>query len=404
MTRRRFWLLVHRCNGLLLAGFLTVVGLTGGLLAWRLPLEHLFAPALFHLSQSIPNAQRVDPLRIREQLAVEFPQARVDMVDLTPAKDEPLEFQATLGPQAPPGTPDDIFVDPYTGVVLGSRHYGDLHEGAKNVVPFVYDIHQNLALGDAGELCLGVAALLWTFDCFVGLYLSFPASHGSVEPSWLTRALHWPRRMIPSWCIRWAAGGFRRLYDLHRAPGVWLWPMLLLFAWTGVAFNLPVVYGRVLRTAGAAQPATLPVCVAGEPRIQPDWHLALTTARSIMTNELLAHHATLDHERFLSYEPTRCAFTYRVRSSLDVDALGNTQIVWPADSPSNVVFSSTTATRADTFTIWLESIHEAQVGGLAVRLTVAATGLIVAMLSLTGVLIFLRKRGIQMPAPLRRED
>ena len=81
--------------------------------------------------------------------------------------------------------PDDIFVDPYTGMVLGSRHSGDLREGAKNTVPFVYDLHENLALGDAGALCLGVVALLWTFDCFVGLYLSFPVSRRSAEPTWL---------------------------------------------------------------------------------------------------------------------------------------------------------------------------------------------------------------------------
>ena len=400
MTRRRFWLLVHRVNGLLLAAFLTVVGLTGSVLAARLPLERLFAPALFRLPPHRPDTPPVDPLVVRERVAVAFPATDVNAVDLTPAQNGPWEFDLTPRPGSPPSTPDDIFVDPYTGAVLGSRRYGNLREGAKNFIPFVYELHENLALGDIGALCLGSAALLWTFDCFVGLYLSFPAGRRAVEPSWFTRALHWPLRFLPSWCIRWALGGFRRLYDLHRAPGLWLWPLLLLFAWTGVAFDLPIVYNPLMRAIGAAQPAPPPVCTLSTfppstslrtTAPQPDWPTALATARSQMQRQLSLHHATLDHERFLSYDPSRCAFTYRVRSSLDVDALGNTQIVWGSQTPSLFAFSSTTATRADTVSIFLESIHEAQIGGLPMRVLVAIAGFTLALLSVTGVLIFLRK-------------
>ena len=184
MTKRRFWLLVHRVNGLLIAVFVTVVGLTGSLLAWKAPLERLFAPALFVLAPYRPDAVRVDPLRVRENVVRAFPWASVDSLDLSTVAGAPLEFSLTpTAADSPREANDEAFADPYTGRVLGSRRYADLSQGWINFVPFVYILHQNLALGDVGEMLLGLAALLWTLDCFVGMYLTFPASHRWVAVS-----------------------------------------------------------------------------------------------------------------------------------------------------------------------------------------------------------------------------
>ncbi|MEA1120335.1 PepSY domain-containing protein, partial [Klebsiella pneumoniae] len=71
-------------------------------------------------------------------------------------------------------------------------------------------------------------------------------------------------------------------FDLHRAGGLWIWPMLLVFAWSGVAFNLTPVYSPVMRVFGASdlreQLVPLP-----RPRVDPglDFTAALGTGRRL---------------------------------------------------------------------------------------------------------------------------
>ncbi len=48
----------------------------------------------------------------------------------------------------------------------------------------------------------------------------------------------WWRRWKPAWKIRWAASRYKLNFDLHRANGLWLWPILIVFAWSSVYMNL----------------------------------------------------------------------------------------------------------------------------------------------------------------------
>ena len=46
-------------------------------------------------------------------------------------------------------------------------------------MPFLYKLHYSLALGEVNSYLFGVVALLWTIDCFVGAYLTFPPPSGA---------------------------------------------------------------------------------------------------------------------------------------------------------------------------------------------------------------------------------
>ncbi len=70
---------------------------------------------------------------------------------------------------------DQVMINPYTGVVQGERRWGDITQGKKNIMPFIYRLHDSLALGIVGTYTFGIVSLLWTLDCFVGAYLTFPA-------------------------------------------------------------------------------------------------------------------------------------------------------------------------------------------------------------------------------------
>ena len=91
-----------------------------------------------------------------------------------------LRCAAAIDPAT--GKPYDIgfgylVLDPYTGKELGRLKEGGYSEGVlPNFMPFVYSLHTSLALGTTGSWILSILALVWTVDCFVGLYLTLPTS------------------------------------------------------------------------------------------------------------------------------------------------------------------------------------------------------------------------------------
>src|SRR3546814_16673974 len=49
---------------------------------------------------------------------------------------------------------------------------------------------------------------------------------------------NWWRRWMPSWRVRWGAGGYKLNFDLHRAAGLWVWGVILIIAFTSFSLNL----------------------------------------------------------------------------------------------------------------------------------------------------------------------
>jgi hypothetical protein len=78
----------------------------------------------------------------------------------------------------------------------------------------------------------------------------------------------WLARWWPSWKLRWRGGSYKVNFDLHRAGGLWVWAMLFVLAWSGVAFNLGQVYRPVMAAAFEFAPsADMPVLSA--PQVAP---------------------------------------------------------------------------------------------------------------------------------------
>ncbi|MFQ5415166.1 MAG: PepSY domain-containing protein, partial [Phycisphaerae bacterium] len=101
------------------------------------------------------------------------------------------------------------------------RLWGDLSQGLANLMPFVYRLHHSLALGTVGTWIFGVVALLWTLDCFVGAWLTFPPPrrrdatrmHGAA--SRMTRPLH-SRSTMPDSVSRWGTHHASPSSAVHR--------------------------------------------------------------------------------------------------------------------------------------------------------------------------------------------
>ena len=176
---RRYLLWMHRWVGLLMAGFLVIVGLTGSLLAFKTELEHTVNPQFFAMPR--PGVPPLDLAVLADKAAATVPLGKVSSVSLDGPDQVSVEFSPRMNPAT--GRPYDLgftqlFLDPWTGQELGRRRYGDLSQGRVNLLPFIYQLHYELALGMPGVWVLGIVAVGWTLDCFVGFYLTLPASNG----------------------------------------------------------------------------------------------------------------------------------------------------------------------------------------------------------------------------------
>ncbi len=175
-------------------------------------------------------------------------------------------------------------------------------------------------MGTVGTWIFGLVALLWTLDCFVGAWLTFP-------PPRRRDARHRPRRFwtrwAKAWQIRWRAGG---------------------------------------------------------------QHLEV-----LAQNRDLTIHAL---ERF-AYTPHKNALKLMARTSSDVnERFGETWVYVDAtDGALLGHYLPTGEAAGNTVTTWLTSLHIAAVGGVGYRVIATVLGLAVILLSITGVLIWWRKRG-----------
>lgn len=385
---RGLWVAVHRYVGLTIATFLVVAGLTGSVLAFYEDLDVLINPRLMRADPPTPDARPLDPLVLRERLAEQFPERPPKQVIL---KHEPGR-SIVVWQRAPDGGWLAYFIDPYTGAALGSRS-GHLGDGVReNLMPFIYRLHEELALGTVGFWILGVVALLWTIDCFVGLYLTFPlrrsAASAADDRGWLAR---WK----PSWLVR-ASSLFGAVFTFHRASGLWLWPLLLVFAWSSVGFNLRPVYYPIMGLLGRG-----PDVWSGLPRLErprPDpalgWPAALERARALMAEEGARRGFAVMAEGWLEYQDARGFYQYRVHSTHDIgDRYPGTRIWFDGDSGALLGYWAPSGIAAgETTSGWLVALHMGTVGGTAYRILLVAVGIVTAALSITGAVIWWRKR------------
>ena len=397
---RSLLVLIHRYVGLALAGFLVMAGLSGALLAFEHELDAALNPGLMQVPPPTPGAAPMDPLALREMVQARYPGAGVNRVDLASRPGEALSFRLEWPPDTRAEN-DQVFVNPYTGEILGARAWGDITHGVRNLVPFAYRLHQSLALDKTGAYALGIVALLWTLDCFAGAYLTFPARRKMPLTPALSplagRGRHtWLARWQPAWKVRWNGGSYKVNFDLHRAGGLWLWAMLIVLAWSAVAFNLREIYRPVMGLAFTFQPSPrdLPKAAGKQPGPGVGWLEARETGRRLVAEEARSRGFTVREELNLSYDPSKALYRYRVKSDRDVrDEGGSTSIWFDADSGKRrAFFLPTGAAGGDTVTTWLFALHMAAVWGLPFKILIGVTGLVVAMLSVTGVVIWWRKR------------
>lgn len=256
LTLRQSCLWIHRYTGLAMAAFLIIAGITGTLLAFHDELDDVFNHKLANI-----EAQNKIPLPIatlHDAVISAYPQYQFSSMPTSVEPNKSTVFsvdraRGQAGDDAHKAPFQEVYVDPFTSEIIGTR---DKEEWAgRNTMYKVFWLHRDLLLGDIGKLVLGMVALIWTINCFIGFYLTFPraVSANKSRQVALKKSFGKPRtsffkRWLPAWKIRRKTNTFKLNYDLHHAFGLWLWLMLLVIAWSSVGFNLKSVYQPVMQT------------------------------------------------------------------------------------------------------------------------------------------------------------
>ncbi|HTN13275.1 MAG TPA: PepSY-associated TM helix domain-containing protein, partial [Sphingomonadaceae bacterium] len=259
--------------------------------------------------------------------------------------------------------------------------------GAVNVMPFLVRFHYTLAAGPWGRFVLGLAALIWVPVCLAGLVLSLPRGRKGTLPERL-------RTWGPAWKIRRKQGSRIFAYDLHRASGLWVWPMMLVFAWSAVAFNLDSVHQPVQRFFGAQglyTPPQNPSPAQGE-KLNPQ--AAVEIGSRLMAREAARQGFTIRGPEAISFNSFAHAIGYYARTSLDGPTDRGSTVVWFDEvSGRQLGFRSPFgSTGADALDKAVRLLHTGDVFGWPYRIFVSLFGLLTAASSIAGVVMWIRRR------------
>lgn len=247
-TGRAAWLRpllvrIHRYTGLAIALFLAVAGATGTLLSFYYEIDHGLNPQLFEIE---PVSR---PLLSLQQVAAivndTYPDSRIRVISLNRKEHQSLRVSLVpkidpLTRQPYPARVNEVYLNPYTGQIVGERNRGAFRLDRQHIMPFIYKLHYSLHLpGRWGEWLFGIASLLWMATAPLGFYLTLPANpQASNCPLRHAPRKGWFSRWLQAWKIKRGASATRFNFDLHRAGGLWFCGILLIVAMSGLALTL----------------------------------------------------------------------------------------------------------------------------------------------------------------------
>lgn len=368
-------MVLHRYVGLVMAGFLVIVSLTGSLIVFRSELDRWLNPSLFQ----VEPVARTPPLTPSQLIArVERTDPNVQAFVVTPAPAAGRSASVHVGAKVGAAEPDynQVFLDPATGAILGRRMEGAVRFNRAHLMPMIYGFHYTL-YAPFGKLLLGIIALMWMIDCFVGFYLTLPRG----EPFWT--------KWRSSWRIKRGASAFRFNLDLHRATSLWLWLALFAVALSSVAVSLKV---EIFRPAlSVLVPTSQLMWERPLPTTPPGWQIDWNAATALAKAEA-GRRGWHEPVRLIYVVPTAGYYAFRFGREHKA-GFGVSHIYVASDDGRILSVEEAGAGKpGDAIEDLMLPIHSGQVFGLPGRILICMTGLAVAMLSITGVYIWWKKR------------
>lgn len=400
---------LHRWAGLGMAVFLFISGITGAVISWDHELDGVLNP---HLIRSSTVGDPLDPLRVAQGLEDSNPQVRVTAIPLQRQAGETLVLGVTGRVDPVTGRQFDIgynqvFFDAVTGVEVGRREWGAPWPITReNFVSFLYKLHYSLQIPEMwgidrwGIWLLGTVGLVWTFDCFFGVYLTLPirreakAERAPAVARQLARGFFF--RWKPAWKIKTRGSAYRINFDIHRAFGLWTWLLLLVLAFTAFSLNLNrEVFLPILSLVSKVTPAPTAVRSRMDRHHPIEPKIKFADIVKIGEAEVKRRGWNLPIGDVF-YLETFGVYVVRPFEGGDDEGSGGVgpALLWYDGLDGRYLGDRLPwkGTVADIFVQAQFPVHSGRILGITGRILISVMGLVTAALSVTGVVIWYRKR------------
>ncbi|MHA3842206.1 PepSY-associated TM helix domain-containing protein [Sphingomonas aestuarii] len=354
----------HRWFGILGGLWLLLLAVTGSAITYYDELDRWLNPDWRSIPVAATTHAPLDAVVARADLAL--PRFVANNILLPTG---PLDTIWILGRAPIDGSPRPIqlFADPRDGTVLGWRVSGELTLDRRHAMDIVYGLHVDLLAGAWMTWFFGLVSLAWLIDHAIALWLALP------------RGAKW----LQAFFVAGRKGSLRRLFDLHRAPGICGWPVTFAVALTGVTLAWPEtsrdavalvspIGGRLDEAWGDVEPPANPVTIERAiAAVTPD-------REKVHSVRILSDHA---------------AYAVRTYDSRDVDYQGRLwTYVSMADARPFAQRHDAGDSAGDLFFAWQYALHSGQILGPLGRLLIFLSGVTTSVLVVTGYLLWWRRR------------
>lgn len=407
---RQCWVIFHRWAGLITAPFLIVTGLTGAVISWDHELDDWLNP---HLREVHTQGELLPPLELAARVEHQYPEIRVASIPLNTGKQESLALfvmpkqNPETGKLYTPGF-NQIFLDPVSGAEMGKREWGAVWPlSSENFVSFLYKLHYSLHLPEMfgtdrwGIWLLGIIAIIWVIDCFVGFYLTLPSRQKKLPAGGATQQLtkhtvgFW-KRWKKAWGLRLNAGNFKLNYDIHRAFGLWTWVLLFVIAFSAVSLNLRrEVFLPLLSAVTTVSPGVLDQRVRTplhEP-VEPKYSYAEILPLAVAEAKQQGWQEPAGRIGYFMNLGVYAVDFYLPEADHGVAGGGHRRLFY--DAQSGALLGNRipwTGTAGDIVSQAQFPLHSGRILGVGGRIMISVMGVIVAILSITGIYIWWKKR------------
>lgn len=381
--KERFSFKWHSTLGVAIGFFILIAALSGSVIAFYHSLDAKMNP--WQISTPSQGQRASDPLSHIAKVEQSVADGKVVWMSLSLSHESSWHYFLAPLNMAKPIANNEVYVDPYRGDIKGMRSWGEITQGWKNLLPFIYKLHYSLSLGSIGVLVMGLAALLWLVVLICGLWMTFP--------KWNTAFLsQWKK----SWKWRFKGDLKSKNYLVHKTAGLWFLPFLLLIAWSSFALNLHDLHERLLGSVMHFQTESDKIKELKRPRLKPTlgWIEARDIGRTLMQELSQKEGFEIYEESSIMYDALKGVYSYSVRSSRDIQIdHGGTTVYFDGNSGAfKASFVPTKKAGGDTLIEWLEGLHKGSIWGLPHRIVLSILGVVTTLFVLSGFYLWWKRK------------
>ncbi|MEG4056649.1 MULTISPECIES: PepSY-associated TM helix domain-containing protein [unclassified Microcoleus] len=354
MKLRQIALVLHRYIGVMVGILLAIVSLTGSSLVFWKEIDVFLNPQMF---QVIPQGDRVSVQFAIDTIRSAYPHWQLNFLELPRALDSVYTARMLLNS----GDFAYIYLNPYTGEVLGFQQWG------RTVMSFIYNFHVSLLGGKFGETVVGICGLLLLLLSVTGIIL---------WPGW--------KKLVAGFAIRWRSVPQLINYDLHKVGGILSCVFLIAIASTGTAMIFHTQFKGVIYS------------LAGTPKLLELTSTMVANAPPVTADIILqkADLALPGKTIYITF-PSKPQGTFVVRKKLvgEIHPNGSSNVYLDRYSGEVLrVENGFTAPVASQIINLLFPVHIGAFGGLTTRILYVFIGVTPTLLSITGLALWRRRQ------------